>query len=290
MNPVLLKSHSLVTQLKNDLKERLVILQKTKNVTPGLAVIQVGDDPASQSYVASKCRQSKEIGITSKVYHFPSTTLVDPIFELIHSLNSDEGIHGILLQLPLPPHLKALELIQAINPLKDVDGLHSQNLGSLSLGKPTIIPCTPKGCLSLLKSHRENIAGLHAVIVGRSILVGRPLAMLLLTEDCSVTILHSKSPNIAEITKTADILVVAVGHPHFIQKEDIKPGAIVLDVGINHLHDSDGKSKIVGDVNFEGASQVASAITPVPGGIGPMTVVSLLENTVEAALRITAHT
>lgn len=289
MAPVLLKSRSLATHLKNDLKSRLITLQETKNVTPGLAVIRVGNDPASKSYVASKCRQCQEIGINSTEYHFPSTTSIEPIFDLIHHLNSTETIHGILLQLPLPHHLNALELIQAIDPLKDIDGLHPQNLGALSLGKPTIIPCTPKGCLKLLKSYQENITGLHAVIVGRSILVGRPLAMLLLKEDCSVTILHSKSQNISEITKTADILVAAVGQPQFIQKQDVKPGAIVLDVGINHLQDADGKIKIVGDVNFESVSQVASAITPVPGGIGPMTVVSLLENTVEAAIRATAR-
>lgn len=285
MAPVLLDSRSLAIQLKNNLQARVLELHQIYNITPGLAVIRVGDDLASKSYVASKCRQCQEIGINSKEYHFPATTSIEPIFDLIHHLNSTDRVHGILLQLPLPQHLDALKLIQAIDPLKDVDGLHPQNLGALSLGQPTVIPCTPKGCLRLLKNHQENIEGLHAVILGRSILVGRPLAMLLLKENCSVTILHSKSQNIADITKRADILIAAVGHPKLIQKEWVQPGAIVLDVGINHCRARDGQVEIVGDVDFENVSQVASAITPVPGGIGPMTVASLLENTVEAAIR-----
>lgn len=285
MSPVLLDSRSLAMQRKNDLKTRIIELQKTKNITPGLAVIRVGDNLASKSYVASKCRQCQEIGIHSKEYYFPAIASKESILELIYQLNAADIIHGILLQLPLPKHLDALTLIQAIDPLKDVDGLHPQNLGTLSLGQPTMIPCTPKGCLTLLKSHKENIQGLHAVIVGRSILVGRPLAMLLLKEDCSVTVLHSKSQNIPDITKTADILIAAVGQPKLVQKEWVKPGAIVLDVGINHIRGLEGQVTIVGDVDFENVSRVASAITPVPGGIGPMTVASLLENTVEATIR-----
>ncbi|MBN9343112.1 MAG: bifunctional methylenetetrahydrofolate dehydrogenase/methenyltetrahydrofolate cyclohydrolase [Caedibacter sp. 38-128] len=285
MSPVLLDSRSLAMQRKNDLKTRIIELQKTKNITPGLAVIRVGDNLASKSYVASKCRQCQEIGIHSKEYYFPAIASKESILELIYQLNATDIIHGILLQLPLPKHLDALTLIQAIDPLKDVDGLHPQNLGTLSLGQPTMIPCTPKGCLTLLKNHKENIQGLHAVIVGRSILVGRPLAMLLLKEDCSVTVLHSKSQNIPDITKTADILIAAVGQPKLVQKEWVRPGAIVLDVGINHIRGLEGQVTIVGDVDFENVSQVASAITPVPGGIGPMTVASLLENTVEAAIR-----
>ncbi|AIL12281.1 methenyltetrahydrofolate cyclohydrolase [Candidatus Paracaedimonas acanthamoebae] len=285
MTPILLDSRSLANELKNNLKARIIGLQKTKNITPGLAVIRIGDDLASKSYVASKCRQCQEVGINSKEYYFPSITSMESILKLIYQLNTTYIVHGILLQLPLPMHLDAFKLIQAIDPLKDVDGLHPQNLGTLSLGQPTVIPCTPKGCLALLKSHKENIKGLHVVIVGRSILVGRPLAMLLLKEDCSVTVLHSKSQNVPAITKTADILIAAVGQPKFIQKEWVQPGAIVLDVGINHIQGRDGQIKIVGDVDFENVSQVASAITPVPGGIGPMTVVSLLENTVEAAVK-----
>ncbi|MBN9412637.1 MAG: bifunctional methylenetetrahydrofolate dehydrogenase/methenyltetrahydrofolate cyclohydrolase FolD [Candidatus Paracaedimonas acanthamoebae] len=285
MTPVLLDSRSLALQLKNNLKVQITEIQKTKNLTPGLAVIRVGDNLASKSYVASKCRQCQEVGIYSKEYYFPPLTPMEPILELIYQLNASETIHGILLQLPLPQHLDAFELIEAIDPVKDVDGLHPQNLGMLSLGQPTVIPCTPKGILTLLKSHKKDITGSHAVIVGRSILVGRPLAMLLLKEDCSVTVLHSKSRNISDITKTADILVAAVGQPQFIQQEWVKPGAIVLDVGINHIQGQKGQMEIVGDVDFENVSHVASAITPVPGGIGPMTVASLLENTVEAALR-----
>ena len=285
MSPVLLDSRSLAMQRKNDLKTRIIELQKTKNITPGLAVIRVGDNLASKSYVASKCRQCQEIGIHSKEYYFPAIASKESILELIYQLNATDIIHGILLQLPLPKHLDALTLIQAIDPLKDVDGLHPQNLGTLSLGQPTMIPCTPKGCLTLLKNHKENSKGLHAVFVGRSSLVGRPLAMLLLKEDCSVTVLHSKSQNIPDITKTADILIAAVGQPKLVQKEWVRPGAIVLDVGINHIRGLEGQVTIVGDVDFENVSQVASAITPVPGGIGPMTVASLLENTVEAAIR-----
>ena len=285
MTPVLLDSRSLALQLKNNLKVQITEIQKTKNLTPGLAVIRVGDNLASKSYVASKCRQCQEVGIYSKEYYFPPLTPMEPILELIYQLNASETIHGILLQLPLPQHLDAFELIEAIDPVKDVDGLHPQNLGMLSLGQPTVIPCTPKGILTLLKSHKKDITGSHAVIVGRSILVGRPLAMLLLKEDCSVTVLHSKSQNIPDITKTADILIAAVGQPKLVQKEWVRPGAIVLDVGINHIRGLEGQVTIVGDVDFENVSQVASAITPVPGGIGPMTVASLLENTVEAAIR-----
>ncbi len=287
MKPVLLDSRLLASRLKNDLKRRIEELHKTKGITPELAVIRVGDNLASKSYVASKCRQCQEIGILSIEHHLSSTASADTILESIQNFNLTNTVHGILLQLPLPQHLDTLKLIQSIDPIKDVDGLHPHNLGALSFGKPTIIPCTPKGCLTLLKNHQENIKGLHVVIVGRSILVGRPLAMLLLKEDCSVTVVHSKSQNIQEITKTADILIAAVGQPRFIQKEWVKPGAIVLDVGINHVLGQNGEVEIVGDVDFENVSQVASAITPVPGGIGPMTVVSLLENTVEAAIKQT---
>ena len=288
MRPVLLDSRSLAAQLKDKLKKRIEELHKKKGITPELAVIRVGDNLASKSYVASKCRQCQEIGIRSTEHYLSSSASADTLLESIQQLNLTNTVHGILLQLPLPQHLDTFKLIQSIDPIKDVDGLHPHNLGALSLGQPTIIPCTPKGCLTLLKNHRENIKGLHVVIVGRSILVGRPLAMLLLKEDCSVTVVHSKSQNIREITKTADILIAAVGQPRFIQKDWVKPGVIVLDVGINHILGQNGEVEIVGDVDFENVSQIVSAITPVPGGIGPMTVVSLLENTVEAAIKQTS--
>ena len=242
---------------------------------PGLAIIQVGDNPASQVYVGAKTDQAAEIGIRAKHYHFPEATPEEQLIHLIDQLNKDEQTHGIILQLPLPTLLKANNVIDRILPQKDVDGLTTINAGRLSKGLPGLVPCTPLGCLLLLRSEIPRLMGLHAVIVGRSNLVGKPMAQILLQQDCTVTTLHSKSSQPEELAKQADIIIVAAGSPGLVNETWIKKGAIVLDVGISR----DAKGSLQGDVLLDPQSTDAAAITPVPGGIGPMTVACLLYNT-----------
>jgi len=258
-------------------------LKAEKDIIPGLAIVRVGDNKASQVYVASKRRQCEDVGMLSFEHHLPGKTDVEFIIDLIHRLNCDPKVHGIIVQLPLPNHLETTRIILAIDPNKDVDGLHPLNLGKLAMGVPGFIPCTPLGCLELLKMQVNSLKGLHAVIIGRSNLVGKPLGLLLLQQDCTVTLVHSKSKNPQQISSQADILVVAIGQAQLIDRSWVKPGAIVIDVGINHLVDELGNAYLVGDVNFEDVRDIAQAITPVPGGVGPMTVVSLLLNTLKAA-------
>jgi methylenetetrahydrofolate dehydrogenase (NADP+)/methenyltetrahydrofolate cyclohydrolase len=281
MGTVILDGRESAARIKKKLANYIISLQKEYKIIPGLAVIRVGNHQASQVYVASKLRQCQEVGIQSFQATFDEKTSQEEILEQIHRFNADSRVHGILVQMPLPLHLNSEKIINAIDPLKDVDGLHPQNLGSLMTGVPRIIPCTPRGCLSLMTQYQKNLKGLYAVILGRSILVGKPLALLLLKENCTVVIAHSKTRNLPEICRQADILVAAVGSPRLVKKEWVKPGAIVLDVGINHLVNKDGSSDLCGDVDFEEVKEIASAITPVPGGIGPMTVAALLQNTVE---------
>ena len=266
-------------------------LQKERGITPGLAVVLVGEDPASQVYVRNKGRQTTETGMRSIEHKLSADTREDDLLRLIEQLNRDPVIHGILVQLPLPGHIDEKRVIEAINPAKDVDGFHPINVGRLSSGDEALVPCTPAGSIILLKSVQSELAGLSAVIVGRSNIVGKPMAQLLLKENCTVTIAHSRTKDLPALVRAADIVIAAVGRPQMIRGDWIKPGAIVIDVGINRVpHASDpGKTRLVGDVAFDEAARVAGAITPVPGGVGPMTIACLLQNTLQAAKTLAAR-
>lgn len=263
-------------------------LRAAKGVTPGLAVVLVGEDPASQVYVRSKGRQTVEVGMASFEHRLPETTPQAELLRLLATLNADPQVHGILVQLPLPKHIASSEVIRAIDPDKDVDGLHPMNAGRLSqvgAGEPLDFPvsCTPLGCLMLLKDSLGSLSGADALVIGRSVLVGKPVAQLLLREDCTVTMAHSRSRDLAAICRRADVVVAAVGRAQMVKGDWIKSGATVIDVGINRVAQPDGKSKLIGDVDYAAAREVARAITPVPGGVGPMTVACLLHNTLQAA-------
>lgn len=258
-------------------------LRDAAGVEPGLAVVLVGQDPASQVYVGAKHRATVAAGMRSFEHRLPAETSQTVLLDLIGQLNADPNVHGILVQLPLPAHLDASALIAAIDPSKDVDGFHVINAGRLATGQDALVPCTPLGCLFLLQDHLGDLSGLHAVIVGRSNIVGKPMAQLLLAANCTVTIAHSKSRDLATLCRTADILIAAVGRPEMIRGDWIKPGATVIDVGINRIPDGDG-TRLVGDVAFAEAGH-AGAITPVPGGVGPMTIACLLQNTLTAFRR-----
>jgi methylenetetrahydrofolate dehydrogenase (NADP+) / methenyltetrahydrofolate cyclohydrolase len=250
---------------------------------PGLAVVLVGDDPASRVYVRNKGKRTLEAGMRSFEHMLPETTSEADLLALVARLNADPAVDGILVQLPLPKHIAAEKVIEAIDPAKDVDGFHPVNVGRLSLGQEALVPCTPLGSLMLLKSVRADLAGLEAVVVGRSNIVGKPMAQLLLAESCTVTIAHSRTKDLPTFCRRADILVAAVGRPEMIRGDWVKPGAIVIDVGINRVPGAEpGKTRLVGDVAFAEAAEVAGAITPVPGGVGPMTIACLLRNTLQA--------
>jgi methylenetetrahydrofolate dehydrogenase (NADP+)/methenyltetrahydrofolate cyclohydrolase len=267
---------------------RDVALLADRGVTPGLAVVIVGDDPASHVYVRSKAKQTVEVGMASFKHELPVEISEAELLALIARLNADPGVHGILVQLPLPRHIEAEKVLRAIDPAKDVDGFHPLNVGLVASGSGGMVPCTPRGAMMLIKQVREDLRGLSAVVVGRSNIVGRPMAQLLLKEDCTVTIAHRYTPDVASIVRGADIVVVAVGRAELIRGDWIKPGAIVVDVGINRISGEDGKSQLIGDVAFDEAAAVAGAITPVPGGVGPMTIACLLRNTVDAAMATSA--
>ena len=259
-------------------------LKRDQGLTPGLAVVLVGEDPASAVYVRNKGIQTREAGMTSFEHKLDADTPEADLLALIARLNADPAVHGILVQLPLPKHMNADLVINAIDPAKDVDGFHISNVGLLGTGQKAMVPCTPLGCLMMLRDHLGDLSGLNAVVVGRSNIVGKPMAQLLLNDSCTVTVAHSRTRDLAAVCRGADILVAAVGRPEMIGGAFIKPGATVIDVGINRV-EREGKSRLVGDVNFAEAVQVAGAITPVPGGVGPMTIACLLANTLTACCR-----
>lgn len=264
--------------LMDDIAAQVAALDVKPDVKPALAVILVGDDPASHVYVGNKIKACAKTGICSIEHRLPETATNEDIERVIADLNADENVHGILLQLPLPKGLDSDRLVQMISPAKDVDGLNILNVGKLVAGLDGMVPCTPQGSLMLIQSVKQDISGLHAVVIGRSLLFGKPMAQLLLAQNCTVTMAHSKTRNLAEICKTADIIVAAVGRPKMVQADWVKPDAIVIDVGINRLD----TGKLCGDVDFEAVSKIAGFITPVPGGVGPMTIACLMANSLKA--------
>ncbi|VVQ35442.1 Bifunctional protein FolD protein [Pseudomonas fluorescens] len=264
-------------QVKKD-----VAVLVTDGIKPCLAVILVGEDPASQVYVRNKVLRAEESGILSIEHKLPVDTSEATVLDLIHALNSDPAVHGILLQLPLPKHIEETRALQAIDPRKDVDGFHSENVGGLSQGRDVLTPCTPTGCMYLLRETLGDLRGKHAVVVGRSNIVGKPMAALLLQADCTVTVLHSRSRNPQDLARQADIVIAAVGRPRMIDASWLKPGAVVIDVGINRIQEGE-RSRLVGDVDTDKVLSLVSAVTPVPGGVGPMTIAFLMKNTVIAA-------
>lgn len=281
MTATVLEGKVFAAEIKKSVHKDVEKFIKSQGITPGLAVIIVGENAASKVYVANKHKACEELGIYSEVIRMPASTTKQELLEQIHVLNESTTIHGILLQLPLPDALKhdEAELLKAIHPDKDVDGFHPINVGKLAIGQEHLVPCTPAGCIKILELANVEIAGKHAVIIGRSNIVGKPMANLLLSRHATVTICHSRTVNLPSITSQADILIVAIGKAHFVTKDMVKPGAVVIDVGINRLADK----KLVGDVNFEDVKEVAGAITPVPGGVGLLTIAMLLSNTVKAA-------
>lgn len=278
----IINGRELAKELRVSIDQHIDELIKEHGILPGLAVVLVGEDPASLVYVEGKKKAAAKVGIKSFVHHLPEETEEDKILDLIDMLNEDDNVNGILVQLPLPDHLDPVRVLEAVNPDKDVDGLHSMNVGELVKGDANAVaPCTPLGCMALIKKAERNLSGLHAVVIGRSNLVGRPMAELLLKEDCTVTVCHSKTADIADIARQADILVSATGMAGLVKKDWVKPGAIVIDVGITRVEDG----KLSGDVDFEPVSEVAGYITKVPGGVGPMTIACLLGNTLIATCK-----
>lgn len=273
-------------KVKARVAAQVEILKSQNNLTPGLAVVLVGEDPASQVYVRNKNRSTVAAGMKSEEIKLSESASQDEVLAVVNKLNEDPSIHGILVQLPLPDQVDEMAVLDAIDPAKDVDGFHVINTGRQAVGLPAMVPCTPLGCILMLKDRLGDLSGLNAVVVGRSNIVGKPMASLLLAENCTVTVAHSRTRNLPEVCKAADILVAAVGRPKMVEGSWVKPGATVIDVGINRIPTEEGKTRLVGDVDFEAAKEVAGAITPVPGGVGPMTIACLLANTVTAACRI----
>ena len=285
MTAKLLDGKAFSKTIRDKVAEHVTRIKNEVGLTPGLAVVLVGEDPASQVYVRSKGKQTVEAGMNSFEHKLEADTSEEELLGVIDTLNKDPAVHGILVQLPLPKHLNEDLVINAIDPAKDVDGFHIANVGLLSTGQKSMVPCTPLGCLMLLRDHHGSLSGLNAVVIGRSNIVGKPMASLLLADSCTVTIAHSRTKNLAEVVKSADIVVAAVGRAEMVPGDWIKEGATVIDVGINRIDKPEGGTRLVGDVDFESCSRVAGAITPVPGGVGPMTIACLLANTVTACSR-----
>lgn len=283
MTAQLIDGNAISRQLRAEVAKRAVAL-RARGITPGLAVIQVGENPASHVYVRSKVRACEDNGLHSVLEHYPVTFSESDLLERIDALNSNPAIHGILVQLPLPPHIDTQEVIQAISPAKDVDGFHIASAGALMVGQPGFWPCTPYGCMKMLESIGCELKGKHAVVIGRSNIVGKPMALMLLQKSATVTICHSATKDLKAMTLQADVIVTAVGKRNVLRADMVKPGAVVIDVGMNR----NDQGKLCGDVDFDGVKEVAGYITPVPGGVGPMTITMLLVNTLEAAERSSA--
>lgn len=277
----LIDGKALSQKMQAELGRKVERLKEKHGIIPGLAVILVGDNPASQVYVRNKERSALEAGFKSETLRLSESISQEELIDIIHQYNEDKSIHGILVQLPLPQHINDKKIILAIDPKKDVDGFHPMNTGHLWSGRPMMVPCTPAGIMEMFREYHVDLEGKHAVIIGRSNIVGKPMAQLLLDKNATVTLTHSRTRNLSEVTKEADILIVAIGQGHFVTKDFVKEGAVVIDVGMNR----DENGKLIGDVVFEQVAEVASMITPVPGGVGPMTITMLLEQTYQAALR-----
>lgn len=281
MSAEVINGLEVATKLRAEMKEKVAELKK-EGIIPHLTVILVGDDPASKSYVSGKEKAAKEIGISSEVIRMNEKTTEQQLLDKIAELNENENVHGILVQLPLPSHINEDKVIEAIDPTKDVDGFHPVNVGKMMLGQETFLPCTPHGIIKLLEAKKIDLEGKHAVIIGRSNIVGKPMGQLLLNLNATVTYCHSRTKNLQEMTNLADILIVAVGKAHFINDSHVKDGAVVIDVGVNRIEDG----TLTGDVNFDLVKEKASFITPVPRGVGPMTITMLMDNTIKAAMRL----
>lgn len=275
---------AIAAKVRADVAQEVARIKAEQDFTPGLAVVLVGEDPASKVYVRNKAAQTAEVGMESFEHKLSEKTSEEDLLALVAKLNADPAVHGILVQMPLPKHINSTKVLESVDPAKDVDGFHPMNVGKLSIGQRALAPCTPVGSIILAKSVKDDLTGLNAVVVGRSNIVGKPMVQLLLRENCTVTVAHSRTRDLPGVVRGADLVVAAIGKPEFVQGDWIKPGAIVIDVGINRIIKPDGKGKLVGDVAFADAAKVASAITPVPGGVGPMTIACLLKNTVDAAL------
>ena len=284
MTASVIDGKAFAARVRGQVQAHVARLREDHGLQPGLAVVLVGEDPASQVYVKNKHASTVEVGMASFEHRLPAETAEADLLALVASLNADRQVHGILVQLPLPPHLNSELIINSIDPAKDVDGFHISNVGLLGTGQKSMVPCTPLGCLMMLRDHHGSLAGLSAVVVGRSNIVGKPMAQLLLGDSCTVTIAHSRTRDLAAVCRGADILVAAVGRPEMVTGDMVKPGATVIDVGINRV-ERDGKMRLVGDVDHASAAAVAGAITPVPGGVGPMTIACLLANTLTACCR-----
>lgn len=290
MSAQILDGKALAASVREEVAKGVAAFKATHGKVPGLAVVLVGEDPASQVYVRNKAKQTVEVGMESFEHKLPADTTQDTLLSLVKQLNEDERVHGILVQLPLPKHIEEHAVIQAIAPHKDVDGFHVTNAGLLATGQPHLVPCTPWGSMKLLAlAHPEGLSGKHAVVIGRSNIVGKPMAQLLLQANCTITVAHSRTQDLPGLVKQADIVIAAIGKPHFVKGEWIKPGATIIDVGINRIDKEDGGTRLVGDVDFDAAVKNAGAITPVPGGVGPMTIACLLENTLTAAKAIASN-
>ncbi|MEO0620147.1 MAG: bifunctional methylenetetrahydrofolate dehydrogenase/methenyltetrahydrofolate cyclohydrolase FolD [Pseudomonadota bacterium] len=282
-NAHVIDGKAVAAELREKIGAAVTQLKSAHNLTPGLAVVLVGEDPASQVYVRNKGKQTSAAGMASFEHKLDVSTSEDELLALVDKLNNDDTVHGILVQLPLPDQIDSQKVLNAIDPSKDVDGFHPVNAGRLATGEPALVPCTPLGCVILAKKAVPSLSGLNAVVIGRSNIVGKPVSQLLLQESCTVTIAHSRTKDLEGVCRQADLLVAAVGRPEMVRGDWVKPGATVIDVGINRVDGQDGKSKLVGDVHYGECAAVAGAITPVPGGVGPMTIACLLRNTVQAA-------
>ena len=286
MSAQIIDGKAFAAKVRGQVAEHVTRIKEENGITPGLAVVLVGEDPASQVYVRSKGKQTVEAGMTSYEHKLDADTSQDDLLKLIADLNADKDVHGILVQLPLPKHLNEDLVINSIAPEKDVDGFHISNVGLLGTGQKSMVPCTPLGCLMMLRDYHGSLSGMNAVVIGRSNIVGKPMAQLLLGDSCTVTIAHSRTKDLPAVVRGADIVVAAVGRPEMVPGDWIKPGATVIDVGINRIDKPEGGTRLVGDVDYASCAEVAGAITPVPGGVGPMTIACLLANTVTACCRI----